>query len=179
MGDYFALIGNRLLHSENGDTHCKLALQLILNGYHKDGSRMLCQYLETAVDVAVNQWLPDDATYDEKFCASLFPAVAPLYSKLGKSFLSTSTCNEMQWSLLCTSCESDKESIPEIHEYAFQNLEKARVVIAGIALRLSTPFTDDAVISPDFNQDEVELPTASTQIPIILFKRNETPNAPV
>ena len=73
MGDYFALIGNRLLR-----------LQLILNGNHKDGSRMLCQYLETVVDFAVKKWLPDDATYDEKFCASLFPAVAPLYSKLGK-----------------------------------------------------------------------------------------------
>ena len=54
MGDYFALIGNRRLHSDNGDTHCKLALQLISNGNHKDGSRMLCQYLETVVDVIVN-----------------------------------------------------------------------------------------------------------------------------
>jgi hypothetical protein len=53
MGDYFALIGDRLLHSDNGNTRCKLALQLILNGNHKDGSRMLCQYLETVVDVAV------------------------------------------------------------------------------------------------------------------------------
>ena len=98
MGDYFALIGDRVLHSDNGDTRCKLALLLISNGNHKDGSRMLCQHLETVVDVAVNKWLPDDVTYYEKFHASLFPAVAPLYSELGKLFLSTSTYNELQWS---------------------------------------------------------------------------------
>jgi hypothetical protein len=94
---------------------------------------MRCQYLETVADVAVNKWLPDDVT-DEKFHASLFPVVAPLYSELGKSFLSTSTCNEMQWSLLDTSHESDMESIQEICECAFLNLEKARVIIAGIVL---------------------------------------------
>ena len=93
MRDYFAFIGDRLLYSDNGNTRCKLALQLISNGNHKNGSRMLCQYLETIVDVAVNKWQPDDMTDDEKFHASLFPAVAPLHSKLGKSFLSTSTYN--------------------------------------------------------------------------------------
>ncbi len=103
MGDYFALIGDCLLHSDSGDTHCKLVLQLISNGYNKDGSRMLCQYLETIVDVAVNKWLPEDMTDDEKFHASLFPVVAPLYSKLGKLILSTSTYNALQWSLLDTS----------------------------------------------------------------------------
>jgi hypothetical protein len=60
MGNYFALIGNRLLHSDNGNTRCKLALQLILNGNHKDGSRMLCQYLETVVDVAMNKFLSNN-----------------------------------------------------------------------------------------------------------------------
>jgi hypothetical protein len=59
MGDYFALIGDRLLHSDNGDTRCKLALQLILNGNYKDGSRMLCQYLETILDVAMEKFLPE------------------------------------------------------------------------------------------------------------------------
>ena len=111
MGDYFALIGDHLLHSDNGNTCCKLALQLILNGNHKDGSRMLCHYLETIVDDAVKKWLPDDSTDDEKFSASLFPAVAPLYSELGKSLLKTSTDNELQSLLLDTSCKSDNESI--------------------------------------------------------------------
>ena len=91
---------------------------------------MLCQYLENVVDVAVNKWLLDDTTDDEKFHASLIPAVAPLYSKLGKLFLSTSTYNELQWLLLDTSCKSDMESIQEICEYAFQNLKKARVIIS-------------------------------------------------
>jgi hypothetical protein len=82
----------------------------------------------------VNKWLPDDVTNDEKFCASLFPAVTPLYSEMGKLFLSTSIYNKLQWSLLDTSRESDMESIQEIRECAFQNLEKARVIIAGIVL---------------------------------------------
>ena len=103
MGDYFALIGDCLLNSDIGDTHCKLSLQLILNGYHKDGSRMLCQYLETIVDVVVSRWRPDNATDNEKFHASLLPAITPLYSKLGKLFLSTRTYNQMQWLLLYTS----------------------------------------------------------------------------
>jgi hypothetical protein len=95
---------------------------------------MLCQYLETVVDVAVNKWLPYDATDDEKFRASSSPAVTSLYSKLGKSFLSTCTYNELQWSLLDTSHESDKESIQKICECAFRNPEKAIVIIAGIVL---------------------------------------------
>ena len=134
MGDYFALIGDHLLHSDYGDTCCKLALQLILNVNHKDGSRMLFKYLETVVDVTMKKWLPDNMTDDEILHASLFPAFAPLYSELGKSLLSSSTYNELQWSLLDTSHESDMESIREIHECAFQNLEKARVIIAGIVL---------------------------------------------
>ena len=96
MGDYFALIGDRLLYSENGDTRCKLALLLISNGNHKDGSRMLCGYVETVVDDAAKSWLSDDATEDDKIRASLFPAVAPLYSKLGQSLLKTSTHGELQ-----------------------------------------------------------------------------------
>ncbi len=95
---------------------------------------MLCQFLQTIVDVAMENFLPDDATDDEIFSASLFPAFAPLYSALGKSLLSSSTYNEFQWSLLDTSCESDSESMPEILECAFQNLEKARVIIAWIVL---------------------------------------------
>ena len=55
MGDYFALIGDCLLHSDNGDTCCKIALQLISNGNHKDGSRMLCQYQETILDVGMKK----------------------------------------------------------------------------------------------------------------------------
>jgi hypothetical protein len=134
MGDYFALIDNRLLHSDNGNNRCKLALQLILNGNHKDGSRMLCQYLETIVHSAMEKFLPDDAADDEIFSASLFPAVAPLHSALGKSLLSSSTNNEFQWSLLDTSHESDTESMRDILECAFHNLEKTRVIIAGIVL---------------------------------------------
>ena len=134
MGDYFALIGDCLLHTDNGNTCCKLALQLILNWNHKDGSWMLCQYLETVVDVAEKKWLPDDSMEDDKFGAKVFPVVVPLYSKLGISFLKTSANNELQWSLLDTSHESDIESIREIHECAFQNLKKARVIIAGIVL---------------------------------------------
>ena len=78
MGDYFALIGDHLLHGDDGDTCCKLALQLISNGCHKDGPRMLCQYLETIVDVTVNKRLPDDATDDEKFCASFVSCGHPV-----------------------------------------------------------------------------------------------------
>ena len=107
---------------------------MISNGNHKDGSRVLCQYLETVVDIAVNKWLPDDVTDDEKIRASLFPVVTPLYSEQGKSFLSTRTYNEMQWSLLHTRQESDMESIQEICECAFHNLEKARIIISGIVL---------------------------------------------
>jgi hypothetical protein len=103
---------------------------------------MLCQHLETIVDVAVNKWLQDDVTDDEKFHASLFPAVAPLYSKLGISFLCTTTCDELQWSILDTSCKSDMESIQEICECAFQNLKKARVIIAGIVLD-GVPFMEE------------------------------------
>ena len=76
MGDYFALKGVCLLHSDNGNTRCKIALQLISNGNHKDGSRMLCQYLETVVDVMMEKFLPDNAADDEIFSASLFPAFA-------------------------------------------------------------------------------------------------------
>ena len=147
MGDYFALIGNRLLHSDNGDTRYKLALQLISNGNHNDGSRMLCQYLETIVYVAVKKWLPDDSTDDEKFSASLFSAVAPLYSKLGKSLLKTSTYNELQWLLLDTSHKSDIESIREICECAFQNIKKARVIVAGIVLD-RVPFLEELEFTP-------------------------------
>ena len=86
------------------------------------------------IDVAVKKWLPDDSMDDEKFSASLFPAVAPLYSELGKLLLKTSTDNELQLSLLDTSHKSDIESFREIHECAFHNLEKARVIIAGIVL---------------------------------------------
>ena len=50
MGDYFALIGDGVLHSDNGDTRCKLAFHMISHGNHNDGSMMLCQYLETVVN---------------------------------------------------------------------------------------------------------------------------------
>ena len=100
MGDYFALIGDGVLHSDNGDTRCKLAFHMISHGKHNDGSMMLCQYLETVVDKELKKWLPDEATDNEKFRASLFPAVAQLYSELGKSFLNISTYNELQWSLV-------------------------------------------------------------------------------
>ena len=116
VGRYFALIGKCLFHSDNSNTCCKLALHLISNGSHKDGSRMLCSYVETIVDVAVKKWLPDDLMDDEKFSACLFPAVAPLYSKLGKLFLKTCTHNELQWLLLDTNHEYDIESIREICE---------------------------------------------------------------
>ena len=134
IGDFFDLICDRLLYSENGDTRCKLALHLISNGNHKDGSRMLCGYVETVVDDAVKSLLSDDATEDDKFPASLFPAVAPLYSELGQSLLKTSTHSELQWSLLDTSHESEIESIRDIRECAFHNLKKARVISSGIVL---------------------------------------------
>ena len=60
---------------------------------------MVCQYRETVVDKELEKWLPDNATDDKKFRASLFPAVAPLYIELEKSFLHISTYNELQWSL--------------------------------------------------------------------------------
>ena len=91
MGDYFALSSNGVLHSNNGNTCCKLAFHMISHGNHNDGSRMLCQYPETVVDKELKKWLPDNATDDEKFHASLFSAVAPLYSELGKSFLYINT----------------------------------------------------------------------------------------
>ncbi len=100
IGDYFALIGDVLLHSDKGDIHCKLAFHMMSHGNHNDVARMLCQYLETVVDKELEKWLPDSTTDNEKFHASLFPAVAPLDSELGKSFLNISTYNELQWSLL-------------------------------------------------------------------------------
>ena len=134
MGDYFALMGDGVLHSDNGDTRCKLAFHMISHGNPNDGSRMLCQYLETVVDEESKKWLPDDATDDEKFRASLFPAVAPLYSELGKSFLNISTYNELQWSLVDINNQTGLETFREIREHAFHNLEKARVITAGIVL---------------------------------------------
>ena len=65
MGDYFALIGDGVLHLDNGDTRCKLAFHMISHGKHNDGSMMLCQYLETVVDRELKKWLPDDATDEE------------------------------------------------------------------------------------------------------------------
>ena len=84
MGDYFALIGDGVLHSDNGDTRCKLAFHMISHGNHNDGSRMLCQYRETVVDKELEKWLPDNVTDNKKFRVSLFPVVAPLYAELGK-----------------------------------------------------------------------------------------------
>ena len=95
---------------------------------------MLCQYLETIVHSAMEEILPDDTADDEIFSASMFPAFAPLYSELRKSLISGSTNDDLQWSLLDTSHELDTESMREILECAFQNLKKARVIIAGIVL---------------------------------------------
>ena len=64
----------------------------------------------------------------------MFPAFAPLYSELGKSLLSTRIYNEWQRLLLDTSRKFDTESMQETCECALQNLEKARVIIAGIVL---------------------------------------------
>ena len=123
MGDYFALIGDG-----------ELAFHMISHRNHNKGSRMLCQYRETVVDKELEKWLPDDATDDEKFHASLFPAVAPLYAELGKSFLHISTYNELQWSLVDINNQTGLESLREIRKHAFHNLEKARVITAGIVL---------------------------------------------
>ena len=60
MGDFFALIGDSALQSDNGNTHCKLAFHMISHGNHNDQSRMLCQDLETVVDKELKKWLPDD-----------------------------------------------------------------------------------------------------------------------
>jgi hypothetical protein len=60
--------------------------------------------------------------------------VAPLNCELGKTFLNTSTYYELHWSLLDNSSQSDLETIREICEHAFHNLEKARVITAGIVL---------------------------------------------
>ena len=68
---------------------------------------MMCQYLETILDVTMENFLPDDAADDEIFSVSLFPSFAPLYSELGKSLLSTRIYNDFQWSLYDTSCKSD------------------------------------------------------------------------
>jgi hypothetical protein len=75
MGNYFPCIGNRVLHSLNGDTCCKPAIHLISHGNHKDGSTMLCQYLETVVDEHLKKLLPVDATVDKKFRASFFRGI--------------------------------------------------------------------------------------------------------
>ena len=82
----------------------------------------------------MKKWLPDNATGDEKFHVSLLSAVAPLYSELGKSFLNIGTYNELQWSLLDNSSQTGLETIREIYKHAFHNLEKARVITAGIVL---------------------------------------------
>ena len=66
MGDYFALMGDGVLHSHNNDTRCKLAFHMISHGNHNKGSRMLCQYRETVVDKELEKWLPDNATDDKK-----------------------------------------------------------------------------------------------------------------
>ena len=83
----------------------------------------------------------------------LFPAVAPLYSELGKLFLKTSTYNELQWLLLDSSHESDIESIREICECAFHNLKKARVIIAGIVLD-RVPFLEELGFTPHHHTHE-------------------------
>ncbi len=98
------------------------------------------------IDVVMKNCLPDNAADDEILSASLFPAFAPLYSELGISIFSECLNNELQWSLLDTSHESDIESIREIHECAFHNLEKARVIIAGIVLD-GVPFMEEFILN--------------------------------
>ena len=157
MGDYFALIGDGVLHSDNGDTRCKVAFHMTSHGKHNDGSRMLCQYLETVVDRELKKWLPDDATDEEKFRVSLFPAVAPLYAELGKSFLHISTYNELQWSLLDINNQTTGlETLGEIREHAFHNLEKARVITAGIILD-GVAFHEEYGIPPHQYTDEQKM----------------------
>lgn len=157
MGDYFALIGDGVLHSDNGDTRCKVAFHMTSHGKHNDGSRMLCQYLETVVDRELKKWLPDDATDEEKFRVSLFPAVAPMYAELGKSFLHISTYNELQWSLLDINNQTTGlETLGEIREHAFHNLEKARVITAGIVLD-GVAFLEEYGIPPHQYTDEQKM----------------------
>ena len=156
MGDYFALIGDGVLHFNNRDTHCKLAFHMISHGNHNNGSRMLCQYLETVVDKELKRWLPDDTTDDEKFHASLFPAVAPLYAELGKSFLNISTYTELQWSLVDINNQTGLETFREICEHAFHNLEKARAITAGIVLD-GVAFLEEYGIPPHQYTDEQKM----------------------
>ena len=146
MGDYFALIGDGVLHSNNGDTRCKLACHMISHRNHNDGSRMLCQYWETVVDKKLEKWLPDNATDDKKFRASLFPVVAPLYAELGKSFLHISTYNELQWSLVDINNQTGLETFREICKHAYHNLKKARVITAVVLNGVA--FLDEYGIPP-------------------------------
>ena len=134
IGDYYALMGNCVLHSDSSNTCCKIAFHMISHGDHIDGSRMLCQYLDTVGDKEVKEGLPDNATDDEKFLVSFSPVVAPWYSELGKSFLKISKCNELQWSLLDNSSKTGLEPIREICKHAFHNLVKARVITTVIVL---------------------------------------------
>ena len=134
MLDYFALMGDGILHSDNGDTCCKLAFHMISHGNQNEGSRMLCRYQEIVVDKELKKWLPDNATDEEKFRASLFPVVAPLYSEHGKSFLNISTYNELQWSLVDINNQTGLETFREICKHAYHNLGKARVITTGIVL---------------------------------------------
>ena len=71
---------------------------------------MLCHYLENVVHSAMEELLSDDAADDEIFSASMFPAFALLYSELGKSLISGSTNDDLQWSLLDTNRELDRDS---------------------------------------------------------------------
>ncbi len=84
------------------------------------------------MDVSVEKRLPDNPTDDENFHASLFLAVISLHSKLGKYLLNTNTYNVLQWSLLDTSHESGLQSNQDICECTFENLNKERLIIAGI-----------------------------------------------
>jgi hypothetical protein len=127
MGEYFALIGNGVLHSNNGNTYCKLSFHMISHRNHNDGSRMLCQYQETVVDKELEKLLPDDATDNEKFRASLFPVVAPIYAELGKSFLHISTYNELQWLLVDINNQTGLETLREICKHAFITSRKQGV----------------------------------------------------
>ena len=124
MGDYFALISDGVLHSDNGDTRCKLAFHMISHGNHNNGSRMLSQYRETVVYKELEKWITHDATDNDKFHVNLFPAVAPLYAELGKSFLNISTYNELQWSLVDINNQTGLETFREICEHTYHTSRK-------------------------------------------------------
>ena len=92
----------------------------------------------------------------KKSSVQVYSAVAPLYAELGKLFLHVITYNELQWSLVDINNQTGLETFREICKHAFHNLEKARVITAGIVLD-GVAFLEEYGIPPHQYTDEQKM----------------------